>query len=67
MHAVANREFYFEFMNPFVTLHADSRCLVRDVPLRRFGRRAQIEESIESIHGYGIAFFQILSEALHGQ
>ena len=85
LHAVANRDGYFEFLNlspgdwwlssdmtgyktaaavaPFATLHADSTCMTRDLPLRRFGRREQIEEAMESLPGYALALYQIIAEA----
>jgi hypothetical protein len=52
---------------PFATLHEDSRCVTRDLHLRRFGPREQLEEAVESLPGYAVALFQIVKEALGGR
>ncbi len=49
---------------PFLTLHHDSACLHRNLYLRRFGPREQIEETVGAIPGYAIALYQLVKEAL---
>lgn len=48
---------------PFATLHSDSRCISRNLHLRRFGPREQLEEAVQSVPGYAVAFYQLVLEA----
>lgn len=49
---------------PFVSLRPDSVCLHRNLHLRRYGPREQLEETVASIPGYAVALYQLVKEAL---